>query len=118
MHFGSGGGTGVLGGLSPPNEKSGGLKVCLAPQYLPSAPRSGDRWENFEVGLNIFLIGKCRFRPYGGFVKPNIFLYAPRQPMVALRLDNPAGTQSLAQISPPNIFFVPLRLHFGELWNC
>ena len=100
------------GGLSPPNEKSGGAKGMFSPpQYLPSAPRTGDRLGGISKwGLNIFLIGKCRFRPYGGFVKPKILGYAPHQPMVALRLDNPAGTQSLAQISPPNIFFVPPRL--------
>ena len=47
----------------------------------------------------------------GGFVKPKMLWYAPRQPMVALRLDNPAGTQSLAQVSPPpNNFFVRPRL--------
>ena len=67
------------------------------PQHLPSAPRNGDRGENFEVYADIFFINpiqiqlrtveKCRFRPSGGFVKPKIFLYAPRQPMVALRLD-------------------------------
>ena len=53
----SGGGTGGLGGAQPPMKKVGGLKVCLAPppQYLPSAPRSGDRWENFEVGAEHIL---------------------------------------------------------------
>ena len=102
---------GGLGGAQPPNEKSGGAKGMFSPpnicQVLQEAGTAGriSKW-----GLNIFLIGKCRFRPYGGFVKPKNFLYAPRQPMVALRLDNPAGTQSLAQISPPNIFFVPPRL--------
>ena len=43
-----------------------------------------------ERGLNIFLLRtleKCRFRPSEGFVKPKIFWYAPRQLMVALRLE-------------------------------
>ncbi|PIK36249.1 putative UDP-glucuronic acid decarboxylase 1-like, partial [Apostichopus japonicus] len=34
---------------------------------------------------------KCRFRPSRGFVNPKIFLYASRQPMVALRLDSQQG---------------------------
>ena len=112
---GSGGGT---GGAQPPHEKSGGAKGMFSPpnicQVLQEAGTAGriSKW-----GLNIFLIGKCRFRPYGGFVKPKNFWDAPRQPMVALRLDNPAGTQSLAQISPPNIFFVPPRLVHGMVLN-
>ncbi|PIK54383.1 putative proton-coupled folate transporter [Apostichopus japonicus] len=41
-------------------------------------------------------LGKCRFRPSRGFVNPKIFLYASRQPMVALRLDSQQG-----HIPPP-----------------
>ena len=37
-------------------------------------------------------------------------MYAPRQPMVVLRLDSLAGTQPQWTSSAPNIFFVPLRL--------
>ena len=36
--------------------------------------------------------------------------------MVALRLDNPAGTQSLAQVSPPNIFSFRRALK-GDMLN-
>ena len=57
--------------------------------------------------MQLRTLGKCRFRPSGGFLKPKIFLYAPRQLMVALRLDSLAGTQ------PPNISYVPPRLLIG-----
>ena len=41
--------------------------------------------------MQLKTLGKCRFRPSEGFVKPKSFLYAPRQLMVALRLDSPAA---------------------------
>ena len=42
----------------------------------------------FKAGyMQIKTLGKCCFRPSGGFAKPKIFLYAPRQLMVALRLE-------------------------------
>ena len=99
-------GGGGLGGPSPLNEKSEGAKGMFSPpQYL--------------AYMQLRTLGKCRFRPSGGFVKPTIVLYAPRQPMVALRLDNPAGAQSLAQVSPPNIFFVPRACIRDQQWsNC
>ncbi|PIK48809.1 hypothetical protein BSL78_14305 [Apostichopus japonicus] len=52
--------------------------------------------------MQLRALGKCRFRPSGGFVKPKNFLYAPRQPMVALRLDSLAGRET------PHLHHVPL----------
>ena len=48
-------GRGLGGSGSSSNEKSGGLKVCSAPNNLPSAPRIRDRGENFEVGAEHIL---------------------------------------------------------------
>ena len=72
----SGGGTGGgLGGLSPPNEKSGGAKGMFSPpQYLPSAPRSGDRWENFEVGAEHILDREVPFPAIWGVCKAKKFI--------------------------------------------
>lgn len=45
-----------LRGLSPMKKVCvGGGKGMFSPQYLPSAPRSGDRGENFEVGAEHIL---------------------------------------------------------------
>ena len=49
---------------------------------------------------------KCRFRPSEGFVKPKIFLYAPRQPMVALRLDSPTA-----------ITHLQVKAGYGPAWS-
>ena len=51
--------------------------------------------------MQLRILGKCRFRPSGGFVKPKILLYAPRQPMVALRLDSLPFSRSWTNQTPP-----------------
>ena len=64
----------------------------------------------FKAGyMQLKTLGKCHFRPSGGFVKAKIFLYAPRQLMVALRLDSLPGAQF------PIFFFVPPRLRSGSV---
>ena len=67
---------GAWGAQPPPMKKVGGLKVCLAPpppQYLPSAPRSGDRWENFEVGAEHILDREVPFPAIWGVCKATNF---------------------------------------------
>ena len=84
--------------FSPPN-------ICQVLQEMGTAGRISKCMLNIffisPIQIQLRTVEKCRFRPSGGFVKPKIFLYAPRQLMVALRLDSLPGTQ-------PPIFF-PFR---------
>ena len=64
---------GGLGGLSPPNEKSGGVKVCLAPPIFAKCSKKRGPLGEYEVGAEHILDREVPFPAIWGVCKAKNF---------------------------------------------